>query len=239
MRLRSLDGDRRSGDTPLLRTVQLGRHFQLGPVTVRALKGVSFEMRAGDFVSIVGGSGSGKSTLMNILGLLDRPTAGEFYLDGREVSRFSDRQLSAFRNRAIGFVFQAFHLLPTLSAVENVALPLLYQGVPRPERWRRALALLERMGLRDREDHRPAQLSGGQQQRVAIARALVTEPRLLLADEPTGALDPAMTAEILGLFAELNQQDRVSILIITHDMKVAARARRVLRLQDGVFADGA
>ena len=222
----------------LLRTVQLSRHFKLGPVTVRALKGVSFDMQVGDFVAVVGGSGSGKSTLMNIIGLLDRPTSGEYYIDGQEVSRLNDAALSRMRNLAIGFVFQSFHLLPKMTAAENVELPLIYQGVPGRERRERTLQILERVGLRDREDHRPTQLSGGQQQRVAIARALVTRPRLLLADEPTGALDPAMTQEILGLFTELNSQDGVSILIITHDMKVAGRARRMIRIQDGNLVNG-
>jgi putative ABC transport system ATP-binding protein len=217
----------------MLSIVNMVRQFKLGPVTVRALKGVSFDMQVGDFVAVVGGSGSGKSTLMNVVGLLDRPTSGEYYLDGQEVSRLGDRRLSQIRNRAIGFVFQAFHLLPRLTARENVELPLIYQGTPARERRERALAMLERVGLKDREDHRPLELSGGQQQRVAIARALVTRPRLLLADEPTGALDPAMTQEVLGLFTDLNEKDGVSILIITHDMKVAARAKRVVRIQDG------
>ena len=222
----------------LLRAIRLARHFKLGPVTVRALKGVSFQVQAGDFVAVVGGSGSGKSTLMNIVGLLDRPTSGEFYIEGEEVSRLNDRSLSRIRNQAIGFVFQSFHLLSRLTAAENVELPLIYQGVPARERRNRALQLLERVGLRDREDHRPLQLSGGQQQRVAIARALVTRPRLLLADEPTGALDPAMTQDILTLFTELNNQDGVSIMIITHDMKVAARTKRVIRIQDGNIVNG-
>ncbi len=222
----------------LVELVDVQRHYQQGDELVRALDGVNLQIEAGEYVAIVGASGSGKSTMMNVLGALDRPTSGTYTLDGTEVSQLGDAALSAVRNRAIGFVFQSFHLLPRLDAVGNVELPLGYAGVPRADRRVRALSALQRVGLSDRTTHTPSQLSGGQQQRVAIARALVTEPRILLADEPTGALDSDTTQQILGLLAGLNAAG-MTLIVVTHDTEVAARARRVVRIKDGrIVSDG-
>jgi putative ABC transport system ATP-binding protein len=223
---------------PIIRGIDLTRDFQLGPVTVQALRGVSFAVAPGEFVAVMGASGCGKSTLMNIIGLLDRPTGGQYFLRGQEVSGLSDAALSRIRNQAIGFVFQSFHLLPKLNARENVELPLVYRGTPARGRRVRAREMLDRVNLWDRESHHPAELSGGQQQRVAIARALVGRPEIILADEPTGALDPASTQEIMDLFTSLNREDGMTIILITHDLKVAGMAGRVLRLQDGRIANG-
>jgi putative ABC transport system ATP-binding protein len=211
------------------------RTYDLGRVQVHALAGASIRVDEGEFVAIIGPSGSGKSTLMNILGCLDRPTSGRYVLDGTSVEELDDDGLAWIRGRMIGFVFQTYNLLPRTSALENVATPLLYQGVPKRERLARAQAALERMGLGDRLDHEPSELSGGQQQRVAIARALVTEPRLLLADEPTGNLDSHTGEEVLGLFHELNEQG-VTIVLITHDSDVAVRATRQIHVLDGRIA---
>jgi putative ABC transport system ATP-binding protein len=203
-----------------------------GEATVHALRGVSLTVERGDYVAIMGSSGSGKSTLMNILGALDVPTAGAYLLDGVDVSELADRQLALARNRLIGFVFQAFNLIPRMSAAANVELPLAYAGVRLKERRRRALAALETVGLADRARHEPNQLSGGQQQRVAVARALVTEPALLLADEPTGNLDSRSTADVLDVFDRLSVAGR-TIVLITHEPEVGARAKRLIRLVDG------
>ncbi len=222
----------------LVELVDVQRHYQQGDELVRALDGVNLQIEAGEYVAIVGASGSGTSTMMNVLGALDRPTSGTYTLDGTEVSQLGDAALSAVRNRAIGFVFQSFHLLPRLDAVGNVELPLGYAGVPRADRRVRALSALQRVGLSDRTTHTPSQLSGGQQHRVAIARALVTEPRILLADEPTGALDSDTTQQILGLLAGLNAAG-MTLIVVTHDTEVAARARRVVRIKDGrIVSDG-
>jgi putative ABC transport system ATP-binding protein len=211
------------------------RTYDLGRVQVHALAGASIQVDEGEFVAIIGPSGSGKSTLMNILGCLDRPTSGTYILDGTPVEELDDDGLALVRSRMIGFVFQSYNLLPRTSAIENVATPLLYQGVPKKERLLRARAALERIGLGDRLDHEPSELSGGQQQRVAIARALVTEPRLILADEPTGNLDSHTGEEVLELFHQLNDAG-VTIVLITHDSDVAVRATRQIHVLDGMVA---
>ena len=205
--------------------------YQAGQ-TVHALRNVNLEIAAGEFVAIMGASGSGKSTLMNILGCLDTPSAGSYLLDGVPVQERDADALAALRNRLMGFVFQQFNLLPRTSALENVELPLLYAGVRQPERRRRALAALQRVGLGERSNHNPAQLSGGQQQRVAIARALVNEPALILADEPTGALDSETSTEVMQLLDALNRQG-ITVILVTHEADMAAWARRRLLFKDG------
>jgi putative ABC transport system ATP-binding protein len=219
-------------DSPLLSVRDLVKCYRTGPLEVQALRGVSFDVARGEFAAIVGPSGSGKTTLLDVLGCLSQPSGGSYHIDGRPVHELSDTELARIRNRSIGFVFQAFNLLPRATALENVELPLLYARVPATERRRRARAVLERVGLGARMAHRPNELSGGQMQRVAVARALVTSPLLILADEPTGNLDSATSAEILELFDELHGQGN-TILLVTHDPGVAARAGRVLRVQDG------
>jgi putative ABC transport system ATP-binding protein len=217
---------------PVLDVRDLVKVYGDGEAQVRALRGVSLTVERGDYVAIMGSSGSGKSTLMNILGCLDIPTTGRYLLDGVDVSRLDDRQLALVRNRRIGFVFQAFNLIPRTTAVANVELPLAYAGMKGPERRRRALAALATVGLADRADHEPNQLSGGQQQRVAVARALVTAPALVLADEPTGNLDTRSTADVLAVLDRLNHSGR-TIVLITHEDDVARHAKRLIRLVDG------
>jgi putative ABC transport system ATP-binding protein len=217
---------------PVLDVRDLTKVYGTGEATVHALRGVTMTVQRGDYVAIMGSSGSGKSTLMNILGALDVPTTGNYYLDGVDVSRLADRQLALARNRLIGFIFQAFNLIPRTTAVANVELPLAYAGVKPRERRRRAMAALETVGLADRARHEPNQLSGGQQQRVAVARALVTEPALLLADEPTGNLDSHSTADVLEVFDELSSSGR-TIVLITHEPEVGNRTKRLIRLVDG------
>jgi putative ABC transport system ATP-binding protein len=222
-------------DTPLISLQRVSRIYQMGRVEVPALDDVTLDIRAGEFVAIVGPSGSGKSTMMHILGCLDRPTAGRYLLAGTAVGDLDDDGLAALRSRTIGFVFQSYDLLPRTTALDNVATPLLYQGVGRAERIRRAGAALERLGLADRAGHEPTELSGGQQQRVAVARALVTEPALILADEPTGNLDSHSGAEVMSLFRELHATGR-TIVLITHDADVATAADRQVHLRDGRIA---
>ncbi|GAB2603723.1 macrolide ABC transporter ATP-binding protein [Paractinoplanes abujensis] len=217
---------------PVLDVRDLKKIYGEGEATVHALRGVTLTVERGDYVAIMGSSGSGKSTLMNILGALDVPSSGAYLLDGVDVSRLADRQLALARNRLIGFIFQAFNLIPRTSAVANVELPLAYAGVKPRERRRRAMAALDLVGLADRARHEPNQLSGGQQQRVAVARALVTEPALLLADEPTGNLDTRSTDDVLTVFDQLNAAGR-TIVLITHEPEVGDRAKRLIRLVDG------
>jgi len=217
----------------VVRTVGLARRYKMGDTSVDALRGVDLEIARGEFVALVGPSGSGKSTVLNLIGGLDRPTAGEIWIDGVELSAGDEKTLTRHRRRHVGFVFQSFNLLPRLTAEENVALPLMFGGVAENERRARARELLERVGLGARLTHRPTQLSGGEQQRVAIARALVGQPALLLADEPTGNLDTTTGVEIMRLLKELNQEHGLTLLVVTHDPEVAAFADRVVRLRDG------
>ena len=219
-------------ERPVLDVRDLVKVYGIGDARVRALRGVSLTVQRGEYVAIMGASGSGKSTLMNILGCLDIPTSGTYLLDGVDVSRLNDRQLALVRNRRIGFVFQAFNLIPRTTALANVELPLAYAGLKGAERRRRAMAALTAVGLAERAGHEPNQLSGGQQQRVAVARALVTAPALVLADEPTGNLDSRSSADVLTVLDRLNRAGR-TILLITHEADVAAHARRTVRLVDG------
>ncbi len=219
--------------TPLLQIRDLHKAYVLDGVTINALRDIDLDVAPGEFVAIMGPSGSGKSTLMHILGCLDVPDAGSYRLNDQDVTRMNGDQLAALRNREIGFVFQNFNLLPRTSALENVETPLIYAGIGKSERRRQARAALERMGLGERLYHLPNQLSGGQAQRVAIARALVTNPSLLLADEPTGNVDSATSAEIMSLLDELNREQGLTIVLITHEKDVAAHAQRRLLLRDG------
>jgi putative ABC transport system ATP-binding protein len=217
---------------PLIRTHELVKVYPMGGADVRALDRVSLDIEAGEFVAVMGPSGSGKSTFMNLLGCLDRPTSGEYLLAGKRVSALAGDELAQVRNKHIGFVFQHSNLLARTPAVENVELPLVYAGMPKNERSRRSMQLLASVGLADRAHHHPGQLSGGQQQRVAIARALVTQPLLILADEPTGALDSRTSLEIMRLFQDLNRQG-MTVVLVTHEADVARFARRLLRFLDG------
>ena len=216
----------------LIRTEELRKDYPLGQQSVQALRGVSVEMRRGEFLAVMGPSGSGKSTFMNLLGCLDKPTSGKYFLDDADVSCFSTDDLAKTRNVKIGFVFQTFNLLPRTTAIQNVELPLRYRQAPRNQRRQKAEAVLESVGLKDRADHQPYQLSGGQQQRVAIARALVNDPVLILADEPTGALDTQTGAEIMRLFKDLNHKG-ISIVLVTHEHEIAQYAERILHFRDG------
>lgn len=217
---------------PLVELQQICKHYTSGQNVVKALDGVDLTIRHGEFLAILGPSGSGKSTLMNVLGCLDKPTAGRYQLDGHPVDSLSTQQLAAIRNQKIGFVFQSFNLLEYASALDNVALPLVYAGVKAKDRRRRATELLTRVGLADRLDHKPNQLSGGQKQRVAIARALINQPQILLADEPTGALDSKSGAEIEALFNELHREGR-TIIVVTHDNELAKRTKQIVTIRDG------
>jgi ABC-type lipoprotein export system ATPase subunit len=224
----------------LIRLHEVTKTYSLGEVSVPVLKGVSLEVGRGEMVALMGASGSGKSTLMNILGCLDRPTSGEYWLDGHEISNSSGDERALIRNRKIGFVFQSFNLLARTSALDNVIMPLAYNNSLLSNREARALgrAMLERVGLGERMGHQPSQLSGGQQQRVAIARALINSPQIVFADEPTGNLDSKTSKEILRMFQDLSEQDGITVVLVTHDPGVAHYARRVIRISDGLIAEG-
>lgn len=217
----------------IVRAFDLVKVYRLGKLEIRALNGVTMEVAQGEFVAVMGRSGSGKSTLLNIIGALDRPTSGKVFIDDLEISSLPDRALAQVRRRKVGFVFQQFNLLPHLTALENVMLPLRYAGVGYRERRRRAEEALEGVGLRDRLRHRPSELSGGEQQRVAIARALATRPALVLADEPTGELDSHTALEVIGIIKRLNQEQGQTVIVVTHDPMVAQQAHRILYLMDG------
>jgi ABC-type lipoprotein export system ATPase subunit len=230
-----------AGAMALIEVRDVTKIYKTGDLDVPVLKGVTCSVARGEMVALMGASGSGKTTLMNILGCLDRPTSGEYLLDGEEASRLSNDARALLRNAKIGFVFQSFNLLARTSALDNVLMPLTYAAheLPETEATARAKRLLERVGLGDRLDHVPSRLSGGQQQRVAIARALVNEPPLLLADEPTGNLDSKTSAEVLQMFQQLNEEDGITIVLVTHDAEVARHARRTIRIKDGVVDSGA
>ena len=219
----------------VLSLVGISRTYRVGPVSTEVLKGVDLNLSSGDFASIMGRSGSGKSTLMNTIGLLDRPTSGSYFLNGHDTSKLGDSALSKLRNRHIGFVFQSFQLLPHLTVAENVALPLVYRGVRRARRIKKAFECLRLVDLESHAGHHPDQLSGGQKQRVAIARAVIGEPAILLADEPTGALDADMAFEVIELFKDLNAKRLVTILVITHDIQVAYQCPRQFRMKNGLL----
>jgi putative ABC transport system ATP-binding protein len=220
----------------IIRTIGLTREYTMGAETVRALRGVDLEIHRNDYVAIMGPSGSGKSTMMNLIGCLDTPTAGQYWLNGVEVSQMSEDELARVRNREIGFVFQTFNLLPRATALHNVELPLIYSGMPTKERRARAAQALTSVRLGDRMHHRPNELSGGQRQRVAIARALVTEPSIILADEPTGNLDSTTSEEIMRVFAELHETRGQTIIMVTHEHDIAQHAARVVTLHDGLIS---
>ncbi|NLB67124.1 MAG: ABC transporter ATP-binding protein [Bacteroidales bacterium] len=216
----------------MIRTEGVKKHYQMGNQTVRALDGIDLTIRKNEFVAIMGPSGSGKSTLMNILGCLDVPSEGTYSLNGQSISGMDDDDLASIRNREIGFVFQSFNLLPRYTALENVALPLTYAGIPRKEREQRARKVLSEVGLEDRMEHKPNELSGGQRQRVALARALVTRPSIILADEPTGNLDTATSEDVMRLFGEIHRQGN-TIILVTHEEDIARHANRIVRMKDG------
>ena len=229
----------RTGDTPrpdvIILTHKLTREYDMGSELIRALRGVSVQIQKNEYVAVMGPSGSGKSTLMNLIGCLDTPTSGEYWLNSQKVSDLADDELARIRNKEIGFVFQTFNLLPRADALHNVELPLIYAGMSARTRRERAAHALERVGLGNRMDHKPNELSGGQRQRVAIARALVNEPSILLADEPTGNLDSTTSQEIMGVFAELHHQGQ-TVVMVTHEQDIAAHAERVITLRDGIVA---
>ena len=216
----------------MLRLSKINKYYAVGSHRLHVLRDVDLEVEGGEMVAIMGASGSGKSTLLNILGILDRYDAGEYWLGDTLIRDLGEGQAARYRNQFIGFVFQSFNLLPFKTALENVALPLYYQGVPRRQRNRTALQYLDKVGLADWADHRPAEMSGGQKQRVAIARALITKPRIVLADEPTGALDSKTSEEVMELFAEINRTG-MTVILVTHEADVAAKAQRTIRLRDG------
>jgi putative ABC transport system ATP-binding protein len=218
---------------PLIETHEIIKIYRLGDIELKALARVSFAIEKGEFVAIMGPSGSGKTTFMNILGCLDKPTSGQYLLEGIDVGGLNRDELAGIRNKKIGFVFQGFNLLPRTSAVENIELPMLYDGFSAKERTRRALRALESVGLEGREDHHPNQLSGGQQQRVAIARALVNNAPIILADEPTGNLDSKTSAEIMELFLKLNNESNITVILVTHENNIAAYSKRIIKFLDG------
>ena len=218
----------------VIRIENLTRFYTIGEETVRALNGINLSIKKNEYVALMGPSGSGKSTLMNIIGCLDTPTSGEYFLNGPNVAQLSDSELAAIRNKEIGFVFQTFNLLPRLTALQNVALPLVYAGIPEAERLKKAKEVLEQVGLGDRIKHRPNELSGGQRQRVAVARALVNHPSIILADEPTGNLDSKTSEEIMQLLDIIHQAGN-TIVLVTHEEDIALRAKRVVRMRDGII----
>jgi putative ABC transport system ATP-binding protein len=228
-------GKAKTMNPELIRLENIVRTYHIGEVDVRALRGITYNVLRGDFVAIMGPSGSGKSTLMNILGCLDRPTAGTYFLDDQAVSRLSDRSLAILRNTRIGFVFQSFNLLKRTSARENVELPMLYADVSGKESRQRALAALKLVGLEGRETHNTNQLSGGEQQRVAIARSLVNNPSLIMADEPTGNLDSKMSEDVMKIFLDMNREKKITIILVTHEPDIAAFANRVINVKDGLI----
>jgi len=217
----------------LIEANDITKIYKLGDIEIKALSNVSVKIEKGEFVAIMGPSGSGKSTFMNIMGCLDKPTSGQYVLEAIDVSSLNRDQLASIRNKKIGFVFQVFNLLPRTSAIENIELPMLYNGIPAKERRQRAIEALKSVGLEGREDHHPSQLSGGQQQRVAIARALVNDAPIILADEPTGNLDSKASAEIMQLFVKLNNESRITIILVTHENDIAAYSKRIIRFLDG------
>jgi putative ABC transport system ATP-binding protein len=219
----------------VIRTVSLTRHFILGKERIDVLKGIDISVKKNDYVAFMGPSGSGKSTFMNIIGCLDVPSSGEYWLNGSNVAKLNDHQLAAVRNKEIGFIFQTFNLLPRYTALENVALPLVYAGLPKKQRLEMASEALSQVGLADRMKHKPNELSGGQRQRVAVARALVNNPTILLADEPTGNLDSKTSYEIMGLFDQLHQRGN-TLIVVTHEEDIARHASRIVRLRDGLIA---
>lgn len=219
---------------PLIKISDIKRNFVLGNEIVYVLKGINLEINKGEYVALMGPSGSGKSTLMNLLGCLDTPTSGTYILNGKDVSKMKDDELAEIRNKEIGFVFQTFNLLPRTTALDNVALPMIYAGYPKPERNKRATEVLQQVNLADRMDHQPNQLSGGQRQRVAVARALVNKPSIILADEPTGNLDSKTSVEIMNLFNEIHANGN-TVILVTHEEEIAAYAHRIIRLRDGLI----
>jgi putative ABC transport system ATP-binding protein len=221
----------------VVKAENLAKTYQMGEIEVQALRGAALQVQRGELLAIMGPSGSGKSTLMNILGCLDQPTYGQYYLEGVDVAHLDDNRLAQIRGKRIGFVFQSFNLLPRTNALSNVELPLVYMGVGLSERRRRSIAALEMVGLGDRLHHKPNELSGGQQQRVAIARALVTNPAIIMADEPTGNLDSKSSEEIMGIFQRLNEEQGITVIFVTHEPDLAAHTRRIVRLADGMIVE--
>lgn len=218
----------------LIEVKQIKRDFPLGESIIHVLKGIDLEIKKGEYVALMGPSGSGKSTLMNLLGCLDTPTSGNYILNGQDVSNLTDDELAEIRNKEIGFVFQTFNLLPRTTAIDNVALPMIYAGYSKEDRYKRAEEVLQQVGLSDRMDHHPNQLSGGQRQRVAVARALVNKPSIILADEPTGNLDSKTSVEIMNLFNEIHSQGN-TVILVTHEEDIAENAHRIIRLRDGII----
>lgn len=218
---------------PLIKISALKRNFVLGSETIYVLKGINLEINKGEYVALMGPSGSGKSTLMNLLGCLDTPTSGTYILNGKDVSKMHDDELADIRNKEIGFVFQTFNLMPRTTALDNVALPMVYAGYSKSERYERATEVLQQVGLADRMDHKPNELSGGQRQRVAVGRALVNKPSIILADEPTGNLDSKTSEEIMALFGEIHKNGN-TVILVTHEEDIAAHAHRIIRLRDGI-----
>ncbi len=220
----------------MLRLTDIHKSYRVGPTTVDVLKGISLAVEKGELLSIIGPSGSGKSTLMNIMGLLEQPTEGTYSIEETKITYDDDRTLSSLRNKMIGFVFQQYHLLPRLTAIDNIGLPLIYRGISEKEIMERSMEYIKKVEMQERSRHKPTELSGGQQQRIAIARALVGNPALILADEPTGALDTHTGQEIMNLFKRLNEEEGITIVVITHDPKIAAQCRRKVELRDGIIS---